>query len=177
MELTFLEPCKFLFTLAWISHKTQKRLCPEDFRKFCSFTSESADTGDSFHIDDCEHEWITQTCRKGWDEFVGCDPGNSRMICGFRLTEQTEKQMLAVRTVTVVRMFPSGPTQAQTHGHFSVCAFEVQIPVLITRFWAAANGSQVCETRLQVRKILSTERQEETPPLLVRSEVKSTRGR
>ncbi|GAA6084265.1 uncharacterized [Tachysurus ichikawai] len=48
---------------------------------------------------------------------------------------------------------------------------------LLTRFRAEANGSQVCETRLQVRKILSTERQEETPPLLVRSEVKSMLGR
>ncbi|KAG7322965.1 hypothetical protein KOW79_014311 [Hemibagrus wyckioides] len=31
------------------------------------------------NADDCEHEWITRTCRKAWDEFVGSDPGNSRM--------------------------------------------------------------------------------------------------
>ncbi|XP_060752351.1 MORN repeat-containing protein 5 isoform X1 [Tachysurus vachellii] len=32
------------------------------------------------NADDCEHEWITRTCRKGWDEFVGCDPGNSTVL-------------------------------------------------------------------------------------------------
>ncbi|KAF4082700.1 hypothetical protein AMELA_G00154530 [Ameiurus melas] len=29
------------------------------------------------NADDHEHDWITRTCRKGWDEFVGCSPRSS----------------------------------------------------------------------------------------------------
>ncbi|XP_072514301.1 MORN repeat-containing protein 5 [Salminus brasiliensis] len=34
------------------------------------------------NADDEEHEWIVQSCRKSWDEFVGCSPGNNSLEKG-----------------------------------------------------------------------------------------------